>query len=345
MSEEKKKPINISFSKIDTYLSCPMKYKLQHKDYLVPNYIPSPFLFGGATDDATSEILFSKAKGDLHVPFNKEAQIALFTSKMTHYRFQGEDIYVPTSPLIKYAGADIDVSLLTEDDIFAINSYAETLDISIDNIEEAIESIYQDLKKDRDGVDEDVKSLYNFIAWKALYNKGLMMLEAFNQWVEDNIEEVHSVQRKIELVNDEGDVLRGAMDFEATYKDGVKRTTDLKTASNAVAQYPDNCIETSMQLHIYSQESNPDVNYVVIDKSIRKKEPRVRIREVRGSVTEEMLDKTFDTIDNVMYAIRNEEFPMNKDACFRYGLCDFHKLCHKGKMEGLVKRVFENNGK
>jgi hypothetical protein len=123
--------------------------------------------------------------------------------------------------------------------------------------------------------------------------------------------------------------------------DGIRYTLDLKTAANAVAAYPNDCIETAKQLHIYSQESNINCGYVVIDKSIRKKEPKVRIRTVLGEITEEMLDNTFNIIDDVMVGIQKEEFPMNKDSCWSYGICSFYHLCHKGSMVGLEKRKFE----
>jgi len=96
-----------------------------------------------------------------------------------------------------------------------------------------------------------------------------------------------------------------------------------------------------MQLHIYSQEAYPQVGYVILDKMIRKREPRARVREVYGEVTEEMLDSTFDTIDEVLHNIMDKEFPKNMNSCYRYGKCGFYDLCHNGNRKGLVKKVYD----
>lgn len=341
---ENYKPINISFSKIDTYLTCPRKYKLQYKDYIIPSHIPSPFFFGGAIDSASEIILRSKMKGEEFKEFSIEEMEKLYTKNMTEYIFQLEEIYLPTSHLVKYSKSDIALDLLDKDDLADIYDYMDEVGIEYIPIDELIEDVYKSIKKaknDRSVIPNNVLQVVNYAIWLGLYKKGLMMLSALKEWVDENIKEVHSIQRKIQIKNELGDVLNGAIDFEATMVTGERRTLDLKTASNAVAQYPDNCIETAKQLHIYSQESNPLVGYVVIDKEIRKKEPRVRIRYVKGEVSEEMLDKTFETIDTVMDGIRNGCFDKNKDGCYSYGGCVYRKLCWENSMVGLEERKFE----
>lgn len=341
-----KKPLKTSYTKLDTYKSCPRKYKLQYKDYIISDYIPSPFFFGGSIDQASEVILADKMIGSEKIPFDFTKMVEVFTKSMTEYKFQLEDIYLPTSPLVKYAKADIDLSLLDNDDLNEIELFIKEdidFELDLDNLPNFMEATYPILKKDRSKVSDSEKELYNFVAWLTLYNKGLLMLDALKEWVDENILEVYSCQRKFEIVNDEGDTLIGAIDIECMMKDGIKRTLDLKTASNASAQYPNNCTDTAMQLHIYSEVSVKDVGYVVIDKTVRKKEPRIRIRYVEGTLTEEMLDRTFEDIDNTMEQIKNDvEFPCNKDSCFRYGKCDFYGLCNYGSMKGLLKRKFED---
>lgn len=330
--------LTLSYSRVDTYLSCGQKYKLQYIDYIIPSHIPSPFILGGSIDDATSHILFDKAKGDLYVPFNKQDMVDDFRRKLEYYTFQNEQIYVPTSPLIKYAKADIDTSLLTESDIGYIQAYADTFKVDIDSIDDFVDHCFTTLKGGRDKLDTELLSIYNLIAWRSLHNKGLMMLDAFKVWADENVIETHSIQKKIEIENLEGDKFIGYLDFEATMKDGNKYTMDLKTASNPTAQYKDNCIDTALQLHIYAEQTNKKVGYIILDKNIRKKEPRTRVRELYGKVTEEMLDNSFDLIDDVMVDIKAEKFEKNKNACNDYSGCQYRKLCWENSMAGLEKR-------
>lgn len=346
--EDKYKPINISFSKIDTYLTCPRKYKLQYKDYIISSYIPSPFFFGGAVDSASELILRSKMKDEEFKEFSIEEMEELYTKNMTEYIFQLEEVYLPTSYLVKYSKSDIALDLLNEEDLADIYDYMNEMEVEYSPIDELIEDVYSTIKKaknDRSVIPNNVLQVVNYAIWLGLYKKGLMMLSALKEWVDENIKEVHSIQRKIQIKNDLGDVLNGAIDFEATMITGERRTLDLKTASNATAQYPDNCIDTSKQLHIYSQETNPLVGYVVIDKEIRKKEPRVRIRYIKGEVVEEMLDETFEIIDTVMSGIRNGCFDKNKEGCYSYGGCVYRRLCWENSMIGLEKRKFEEGKK
>jgi hypothetical protein len=85
------------------------------------------------------------------------------------------------------------------------------------------------------------------------------------------------------------------------------------------------------------------VAYLVGDKKIRKKEPRVRIKFVKGEITEEFLDKTFLQIEEVTGIIKEKlpygkgEFEQNKEACPNFGNCEYINLCWKGSMKGLEK--------
>lgn len=336
-----KKPLNVSYSKLSTYNQCPYKYKLQYKDYIIPEYIPSPFFVGTALDEASSVILKSKMKGTEYEEFSYIKMIEVFTRFMTEYKFQLEDIYLPTSHLPKYAKSDMSLELLDIDDINDIEIFMSERGID-SPIMEFIENMYSAMKKGRHNVTQSDLEVYNYIIWLSLFTRGKMMLDTLKTWIDDNVEEVHSIQRKFKITNEEGDNLNGAMDIECTMKDGIKRVLDLKTAAQPKATYPDNIVETAMQLHIYSQESVPQVGYVILDKSVRVKEPRIRIRYVEGEVNEVMLDNTFEFIEDTMNKIKNEEFPKNEESCFLMGKCDYIGLCKYNSMKGLVKRKFED---
>ena len=333
----KRKPIRLSFSAIDTYLSCPKKYKLERIDWLMEDKLSTPLFFGSAIDDA-SELIFLEKLQDKskRKPFDRDEMIDRFTEKLSNTRFQGKDVFIPTFSKVGYSKADMQPELLEDEDVKDFEDYLESKDLAVDNVFDFIEYI-----KSIKNPTEDEIEIYNYICWKSVYRKGIMMLDALKVWSDENIKEVISIQRRIQVVNEEEDTLTGYLDLEAVMMDGVERTLDLKTASNANAQYPDDCIKDAMQLHIYSQEAFPKVGYVILDKMIRKREPRARVREVYGEVTDEMLDSTFDTIDEVLHNIMDKEFPKNMNSCYRYGKCGFYNLCHNGSKKGLVKKVYD----
>lgn len=333
-NENKPEGLLVSYSAIDTYLSCSEKYRLERILKIVPESINTAFMFGKSVDSASEVIFKSFMKGGL--PFDRNDMLNRFKESLTTIDYQGEDIHAPTCLKVKYSKADVQSELLEKEDLKVIQEFIDKSDLEVTNISQFI-----DYYKDTKIKVEDETSIYNFIAWHCLYRKGILMLDRLAQWANDNIVEVISIQKKIEVENDFGDKLIGFLDLEAILKSDINkiRTLDLKTATQPKQQYPDNKIEESMQLHIYAEATQLDVGYIILDKEIKKKEPRVRIRGLYGTVTEEQLDKTFEKIDLAMEGIRAEKFEKNTDACWRYGRCSFADLCHKGEMKGLVPRI------
>jgi hypothetical protein len=326
----------VSYSAIDTYLSCSEKYRLERILKIVPESINTAFMFGKAIDDASEVIFKPFMKGGS--PFKRKDMLDRFKERLTTIDYQGEDIHAPTCVKVKYSKADVQSELLEKEDLKVIQDFIDKSDLEVTNIQDFI-----DYYKDSKIKVEDETSIYNFIAWYCLYRKGVMMLDRLKLWADENILEVTSLQRKIEIENDFGDKLIGYLDLEATLKrDGILRTLDLKTATNAVKQYPDDKIANSDQLTIYANSTQKQVGYVIIDKEIKKKEPRVRIRELYGEITEEQLDTVFEKIDFAMEGIRAEKFEKNTDACFKFGKCWAYELCHRGNMKGLIPRVKRN---
>ena len=326
----KNKPIKLSFSAVDDYLACSEMYRLKRIEGWSSELYNTPLWFGSAID-AASEIIFKTKMKDSEKS-NKTYQQA-FIDKITNSKYLKKDIYIPTSTKVKYSKADIQLELLTVEDKRQIKEYAKELGYDI-----VVEKYVKYFQSQKDH-ENDETSLYNFIAWHSLKNKGLMLLDLLNDWTQKEIKEVHSIQRKFVIENELGDTFTGLLDLEATLvKDNTKRTLDLKTATNPNTQYPDDCISTSMQLHGYSQDTQKEVGYIILDKSIRKREPRTRMKVILGEVTDEMLDETFDTIDEVLYNIKQGIFEKNTESCFRYGKCMYYDLCHKNITKGLVKR-------
>lgn len=97
----------ISFTKVQTYLDCGRKYKLQYLDRLRPKEINSALIFGTAIDDALNNLLLTK---DL----NKSKEI--FFNSFKQREHNGEIIYTEFSPLVSFLETDLDNDLLTNED-------------------------------------------------------------------------------------------------------------------------------------------------------------------------------------------------------------------------------------
>lgn len=335
MSNDKiqSKGLTVSYSAIDTYLSCSEKYRLERILKIVPESINTAFMFGKSVDSA-SEVIFKSFMKD-GPKFDRNEMIDRFKTSLTTIDYQGEDIHAPTCLKVKYSKADVQAELLEKEDLKAIQEFVDKSDLEITNISQFI-----DYYKDTKIKVEDETSIYNFIAWHCLYRKGILMLDRLKQWADDSIVEVKSIQHKIEVENEFGDKLIGYLDLEAVLKfDNKLRTLDLKTATQPKTQYPDDKIASSDQLTIYANFTQKQVGYVILSKDIKKKEPRVQLRELYGEITEEQLDKTFEKIDIAMAGIKSKKFEKNTNSCFRYGKCWAYDYCTSGSMKGLVERI------
>jgi hypothetical protein len=332
-TENECKGLRISYSAIDTYLTCSEKYRLERIVKIIPEMINTAFLFGKSVDQA-SDVIFKPFMKDA-LPYSRDEMIDRFKDSLTTIDYLGEMIHAPTCLKVKYSKADVQSELLEKSDLEVIQQFIDKSDLEITNIQQFID-YYKDTKVKVD----DETSIYNFIAWHCLFRKGIIMLDRLRLWAEENVQEVISLQRKIEIRNDDDDLLIGYIDLECILKrDGILRTIDLKTATGAKRQYPADKISKSMQLAIYAQASQKHCGYIVLDKAIKKKAPRVIIHELLGEITEEQLDETFEKIDIAMQGIKSGKFEKNFDSCFLYGPCVFRDLCSKGDTKSLIDKA------
>lgn len=323
----------LSNSSINTYLDCPHKYKLDKVDRIRPTWKSSSLLFGSAIDAAMEAILL------------KEGEPAgVFMENMLKTDINEKEVEVLMTSNVRYTNGDIQLELLEDSDLIKIKNYASELELKIS--EDYTISHFVDYYKDnKKKADKEEHLLFSSIGWSCLLRKGMMMIPVLQKWAEENVAEVHDIQRKINIENEDGDYITGYLDFIVTLKDGRKVLMDLKTSSDAKKYYPDGCVEESQQLNIYAEDVGlEDAGYLVVDKKIRKREPRVRLREVYGKINEKSLDKVFDKVEEVLYNIKEEKFEKNRDSCFNFGGCQYYSLCHHGSMKGLTK-VKERDGK
>lgn len=325
------KPLHLSNSQVDTYLTCQRKWHLDKVQKVRPTYLASPLYFGSLLDD-TVEYYLLKGEGSWQDYFMK---------RRLEFEVNRKPKTLPQDLLsLSFGAGDCDDKLIDQS---KLDEFCDSLGMEPVNAKEYLDYCKQQ-RKSKTALKEDEQRIFNYCAFLSLTTKGMMLLEKLIEWLDENVTEVVSVQKKIEITNGEGDKFIGYLDFVVIMKDGRKVLIDLKTSSNPKLYYPEDAASTSRQLGIYSQEEGiPEVAYLIVDKKVRVREPRVRLSFVEGVITEEHLDEVFEEIEEVTLEIKEKlgqgekAFEKNLDSCMNYGGCSFRGLCNKGSMKGLVK--------
>lgn len=328
--------INVSFSALETYEQCSEKYRLRYEERIVSEKIPSPLFFGSAIDSAVELFLLQKKKilsdRELDLLLNENAY-SMFDKCMS----EQNGILLEKNPDCEYFYSDFEPSILKAEDLTKLSKLYP-------NIQDFFE-FFNKCKiklKEKEDLSKNSKILFNHLCWMSLYRKGELLLKAYEESILPEIEEVFDIQKEIELLNESGDRLRGKIDFIASFKDhpDIIYICDNKTSSEA---YRDDSVSNSTQLSIYSEaENSSNACYVVLQKKIRIKEPRVRTQIIKDIVSEEQKQKTFDFVESKLNNIACGEFS-KKDSpkeCHFFGKkCPYYLYCWNNKdMTGLYKK-------
>jgi hypothetical protein len=95
-------------------------------------------------------------------------------------------------------------------------------------------------------------------------------------------------------------------------------------------------------LHIYCEaEDIPRGCFVVLEKKLRIKEPKVRLQVIKDDMPEDLKEIIFDNIDKELHNIAERKFQKKTSPkdCWLFGKpCMFYNLCWKGDSSGLQKR-------
>lgn len=317
--------IRLSNSSTNTLKDCGFYYKLYYIDKIRPITTKSALFFGSAIDNALNDMLISKLQND---PKELDYKDTLYKS-LANVNINGEDFNAKDCIHITYTKSDMDIDLLTEDDLKEIGmDFEQTI---------SFVEIIQSKNKDSSNTIED-KTLYNRIGWLCLYRKGLLLLESYRQSIYPTIEYVVSIQEKVSLTNDNGDELTGVIDAVVKFIDDDKiYIADNKTSS---IPYKQEDLTYSKQLATYAEYKQiPNVAYLVVEKKIRKTEPRTRTQILKGTLTEEHITKTFEDYEISLEKIRNKEFAKNFEKCYNFfgGKCPYFNYCKNKSSDGLVK--------
>lgn len=328
------KKVRLSNTKRTKYQQCPARYKFHYINKFRSKELSSSLIFGIALDEALNCMLLSKMKKaptkDIKDLIGKNP-VDVFLSHMETARHNGQTVNIRDFEHTAYTKADFDNTMLYTEDL-------DALGINLTYANEFMDWYYEERKKKSPEIEEKDHQLYRKLCWYSLKNKGITILSTYKTEIIPQILEVHSIQERINLPNDKGDFIEGVIDFTATFKDEPDKVyiVDNKTASKA---YKPEQLTESDQLHLYAYYKECDnIAYIVCEKNIRKRSPRVRIEILRGEACEDFTDKLLDDYEEVLYNIREEKFnPDYNSGCnFFRKRCEYYSICHSGKFDDNI---------
>lgn len=253
--------MKLSHSGRGKFEHCGEMYNLHYNQKIRPAGTTSALLFGSAIDKAAEHYLLTGSQTAAQVfidTWSKQEINGTLTDLQTHSTFE-------------FHPNDFDHELLLESDnkLLLEGTVYETVPALV----EAGEN----------------KERIHLANWFSLYRKGLIIINAFMDWVDKNVEEVLEVQCEIELEDDNGDEITGKADFVLRMKGyPVPLLVDLKTAAR---YYERDSVKKSEQLATYffylQNTKYPEMKrcaYLVISKNIKKN--RVKTCLKCGHVTE-----------------------------------------------------------
>lgn len=335
------KSIQLSHSAVNKYNECSEKYRLHYIEKLRTKFCSSALFFGSACDRAFERHLIEKKDtltNEEKSMLNKTA-IELFDEQFSKATNAVGELDIAKSEYAQYFNSDIDVSLLTQDDLLDAQNWASELGFEEIDVDTFISDV-KDARKAKKPLSEDETKLFNYICWMSLRRKGHILVEAYKADIMPHILKVHSIQERVELTEGKHKYI-GFIDFTAEFVDepGVVYVCDNKTSSMA---YSEDSVKESGQLASYCEWKGVDkAAYVVVEKKLRKRNPRHRTQIVRDEIPEETYEKVFDNVGEVLYNVEQQVFEKKEDSkdCFFFGRkCDYFNKCWKDNPEGLVKK-------
>jgi hypothetical protein len=317
----------ISNTQIDCYNQCSELYRLRYREGWKTKVQPSALWFGSALDEAFEMFLLTK-KEELT---ESELDRMLTTTAYDTYVRKMKETWDNHWEYLDFFASDFDPLVFKTEDL-------KTLKTKFPHIPDFLQ-FFEDNKKNRDLKDD--KEAYNYLVWLSLFRKGEMLLDAYEKEILPNIHKVYSIQREVELLNESGDILGGKIDYEASFTDDpdIIYVCDNKTSSQP---YPEDSVINSQQLSIYTEAVGTNkAAYTVVEKKIRKTEPKTRTQIIKSTIPEETYEKVFTNIENTLTMIHNDVFEkkaLSKECWFFGKPCSMYGLCWNGDVSMLYKK-------
>ena len=180
--------------------------------------------------------------------------------------------------------------------------------------------------------------------FESLLIKGQMMIEAYQKDFMPLVKNVFSIQEEIKIQNSDGDIIRGYSDAVIEHIDGRKLVMDDKTASK---KYDENAVQSEdkgsqLALYYHALKDKYDLDgagFIVMEKGIRKKQPRTRTQLLIDKPSDELINKTLDTYQEVLHNIRMGRFESKHPDCntfFGKCICEKYQASNGEDLSGLV---------
>lgn len=254
----------LSHSGRGKYDHCSRMYELHYIEKIRPSGTTSALLFGSAIDVAAENYLLN---GDT------QRCIELFDYTWRQQEINGILTNLQSSTEVSFHDNDFDHELLNESDNELI-------------VKDTVYKTPSDLIEAGENQERIILA-----KWTSLYRKGLLIINAFINWADENIEEVLEAQCLIELEDGEGNEITGKADFVIKMKGyDIPVLVDLKTAAR---YYDRDSVKTSEQLSLYyfylRNTKYPEMKraaYLVLSKQIKKNREKTCL--ICGTVTHGM---------------------------------------------------------
>lgn len=177
---------------------------------------------------------------------------------------------------------------------------------------------------------------HNYRCWSSRIKSGKLMIKEFHDNILPNIKNVLSMQEYVSIPNGDGDEIIGYADYIVEWIDGRKLVLDLKTSANPYKKDAVLTTEKGSQTALYysALKDKYDLDgagFLVLEKKIRVREPQTRSQIIIDVPPPELIQKTFDEFDEMLYSIRQADFPCKAPDCNRFGQqCCYNKFCETG---------------
>lgn len=293
--------LKLSHTANQKYMTSPRSYYYHYMLNLREAKLGSPLFFGSLIETGL-DVLFKN--GSL-----EQAQTT-FRKNFVTYQLNGSTINLSNSPLVRYSKADLDLDVFSE-------------------------------KEQQDLANKSVQ----FQSWASLQRKGELMLEAYSRDILPKIKKVLATQIYFSIPNDAGDEINGFADLICEWEDNKIILVDHKTSAGP---YPADAVsslqygrQTALYYEAFKEKYPLDATgFFVMEKKIRKKEPRARTNIILDKPPEDLIEQTFQEFDDTLQNIKQGKFECLSPNCDVYGQeCCYKRYCMSGgkDMKGLVK--------
>lgn len=259
----------LSHSAISKYQQCPRSYDLHYNKKLRGKTTSGALIFGSALDTAVTHLLHNR---DLDQAKN------VLTDAWARNKVGNKVVDLEWNEDIVYAASDFDEELLTNTQRTYLIEEAAKRNLGINLVQSYYDSI-QERKKSIgwEKLTSEERQWYNGANWQCLAIKGMLMLDAYWDKVLPSVYRTISTQERIELKNDQGDIVIGFIDLIAEWKGQGVVVFDNKTSS---IEYAHDSVVKSAQLALYvhavaEKYKTQKAGYIVMRKGIIKNREKI----------------------------------------------------------------------